>query len=121
MIREDLQLNKPIEKENKYFISIPGENLHFGQLTGTTGVFSQKLDPEVSLKIVDMVQSGITDVKEIKCSLKYYVNTSLCRKLGPILFQVIGHFIYSVMKRIIMLPKPKENFNYPGMTKITCI
>ena len=82
MIREDLQLNKPIKKVNKYFISIPGENLHSGHLTGTTGVFSQKLNPEVSLKIVDMVQSGITDVKEIKCSLKYYVNTSLCKKLG---------------------------------------
>ena len=84
MIREDLQLNKPIKKVNKYFISIPGENLHSGHLTGTTGVFSQKLNPEVSLKILDMVQSGITDVKEIKCSLKYYVNTSLCKKLKSI-------------------------------------
>ncbi len=66
MIRDAFLLNKPIKVVKRYFISLPREDLHSGHPTGNAGVFAQKLNPEVSPKILDMVQSGITDVKEIK-------------------------------------------------------
>ena len=102
MIREDLQLKKPIKTIS--FISLPREDVYSGHPTGAAGVFAQKLNPDVSRKILDMVQAGITNVKEIKKSLKYCVDTFLC----PNQFQVTGHFTHSMMTYIIILAKPKE-------------
>lgn len=81
-IKEELRSKKSLKTTVKYFISLPQEELHLNHPTGKGGVFAQKLNQEVSQKIVDMVRAGMTDIPEVKRSLKYYVDTVLANKLG---------------------------------------
>ena len=60
----------------------PMENAHSGHLTGSTGIFAQKLHPLVFQKILEMVKSEISDTSEIKHCLKYYVNTTIAKDLN---------------------------------------
>jgi hypothetical protein len=64
-----------------------------------------------------MVRSGITDVKEIKHSLKYYVSTSLCKKIGAT--PVPGDRAFYPLSDDIR-NHVKEHWSYPGLTKIIC-
>ena len=78
-LKEDIHANNPIKIIIKHFVSLPSEAAHSGHLTGQSSdaVFSQKLHPKVTSKITEMVHCGITETTEVKCSLKYYVDTIL--------------------------------------------
>lgn len=83
-LREDLAAKKEIKMEKKYYVSFPSEAAHSEHPTGQSSpaIYSQKVHPKVASKIVDMVQSGITDSTEVKRSLKCYVDTILAVELG---------------------------------------
>ena len=66
----------------KYYVSFSSNEAHHGHPIGTDAVHSQKLHPHVSQKIIDMAKAGMTDVSEIRRSLNYYVDHSLCRVLA---------------------------------------
>ena len=68
-----------VKVQMRYYVS--NEARH-GHPIGTDAVHSQKLHPQVTQKIMDMVKAGMTDVTEIRRSLKYYVDHCLCKELG---------------------------------------
>ena len=68
----------------RYFISLPSENAHSKHPIGEVGGFAQKLHPLMSVKISEMVSAGITNVTDIKRSLKWYVQHDLKDELGDI-------------------------------------
>ena len=66
----------------KYYISLPCEKAHCNHPTGEAAGFAQKLHPLVISKISDMVSAGITNVTDIKRSLRWYVRHELTKQLG---------------------------------------
>ena len=82
-LKTDLANNKSVQVELKHFVSLPCEEAHSGHPTGHAAGYSQKLNPHLSLKISEMVSSGITDTAEVKRTLKmYYVDNFLVKELG---------------------------------------
>ena len=71
-------------QSSNIFVSLPSEGVHSGHPMGRSSeaIFSQKLHPKVTAKITEMVQSGITEIAEVKRSLKYYVDGILSDQLG---------------------------------------
>ena len=54
----------------QYYVSLPCESAHSMHPTGEAGGFAQKLHPIIISKISDMISAGITDVTDIKRSLR---------------------------------------------------
>ena len=82
MLRKEIEAKSLVKTTTKYFISLPHQEAHSGHPTGQVGIYAQKLQPAISRKIVDMVEAGITDTTEIKCSLKHYVDNYLSKEMG---------------------------------------
>ena len=61
----------------KYYISLPTEDAHRGHSTGERAGFSQKLHPAVIKRIYELVYAGITNITEIKRSLKLHVTEAI--------------------------------------------
>lgn len=61
----------------QFYVSLPCEDAHSRHPTGEAGGFAQRLHPLIISKISNMVSTGITDVTNIKCSLKWYVQHEL--------------------------------------------
>ena len=81
-LRKEVTAKHSVKTSMKYFVSLPMESAHSGHPTGSAGIFSQKLHPLVSQKILEMIRSGISDTSEIKRCLKYYVNTIIAKDLN---------------------------------------
>ena len=79
MIKENIEAKRTVETTKKIFISLPSEEAHTGHPTGQAGVYAQKLHPEISQTIVELVEAGVADTNEIK---KHFVNKNLSQKLG---------------------------------------
>lgn len=64
----------------KYYISLPTEEAHHkAHLTRGAHVMAQRINPDISKKIYELVQQdGITDIQEVRKVLNHYVRTSLC-------------------------------------------
>lgn len=70
---------------------------------------------------MDIVRAGITDIPEVKCSLKYYVDTILTVKLGtrPVAGDRAFNFIQPIWTSVIMLAEQKEYWSCRSMIKKT--
>ena len=66
----------------KYFVSLPSESAHSHHPTGECAGFAQKLHTLIISKIADIVHSGITNITDIKRSLRWYVQNELAEKFG---------------------------------------
>ena len=66
----------------KYFVSLPSQSAHSHHPTGECAGFAQKLHPLIISKISDIVHSGITNITDIKRSLRWYVQNELAEKFG---------------------------------------
>lgn len=66
----------------QYYVSLPCESAHSNHPTGEAAGFAQKLHPLVISKISDMVSAGITNVTDIKRSLRWYVQHELTKQVG---------------------------------------
>ena len=61
----ELDAKRSVKTTMKCFISLPQEEAHSGHPTGQAGVYVQKLHPNISQNIVDMVEAGITETTEV--------------------------------------------------------
>ena len=73
--KEKIEAKRTVETAKKFIISLPSEKAHTGHPTGQAGVYAQKLHPEISQKIVELVEAGVADTNEINHSLKYQPKT----------------------------------------------
>ena len=73
--------NPPIAKM-KYYVSLPKCDSHSNHPIGSEAIYAQKMHPKISQKLTEMVSCGITDAAEVRRSLRYFVNHSLCKELG---------------------------------------
>ena len=83
-LKRDLASRKPVQKENRYFVSLPTQDAHRFHPVGL-GVagFAQKMHPKVADKICELVSEGTTAVSEIKRMLRNYVVHTLCPDASP--------------------------------------
>ena len=64
--------------EQRYFVSLPTNEAHEKvHPTGIAGGMSQRVHPMISQKIEDLVKEGITDVQEVKRTLRFMVKTEM--------------------------------------------
>ena len=82
MLGKKVAANQPVKISMKYFVSLPMESAHSDHPTGLSAIFAQKLHPLVSQKVLEMVKSGITDISEIKRSLKHHVDVIIAKDLN---------------------------------------
>ena len=66
--------------EMKFFISLPSKEAYSGHPVNDSVVYTQKLYPQVTNIITDMVSSGTTNTAEVRHSLKYYVEHYLLKE-----------------------------------------
>ena len=66
MIKKEIEAKRTVKMTTKYFISLPCEEAHSGHPTGQAGVHAQKLQPAISQKIVELVDTEIMDTNEIR-------------------------------------------------------
>ncbi len=69
----------------RYFVSLPCESAHSDHPTGEAAGFAQKLHPLIISKISDMVYAGITNITDIKRSLRWYVQHDVAKQIGQTL------------------------------------
>ena len=81
-LQKMLHTQSPVKTQVKYFVSFPSNEAHSGHSIGQEAVHSQKVHPQVTQKIMEMVTSGMTDTAEVRRSLKYYVDNFLCKEIG---------------------------------------
>ena len=64
--------------EKRFFISLPTKEAHEKvHPTGIVGGMAQRVHPMISKKIEDLVKEGITEVHEVKRSLRLFVKTDM--------------------------------------------
>ena len=56
--------NSDVKVQVKYYVSFPSNEAYHGHPIGTYAVHSQKLHPQVSQKIMDMVKARMTQVSD---------------------------------------------------------
>ncbi len=61
---------------------MPTNEAHSGHPVRQEAILGQKLHPRLAQKIMEMVSSGITDMTEIRRTLKFYVKQFLSREIG---------------------------------------
>ena len=73
-INKALMENAPeLKIEQRYFVSLPTNEAHEKvHPTGIAGGMSQRVHPKISQKIEDLVKDGITDVQEVKRTLRFF-------------------------------------------------
>jgi len=63
-------------------VSLPTEEVHHGHPTGEQAGFTQRVHPAIIAKIRELVAAGITDVLEVKRSLRLHVKETISKQLG---------------------------------------
>ena len=81
-LRDTLQSNKPLQIEEKYYVSLPTVAAHTGHPTGQQSGFGQRIHPLLVEQITDLVSSGITNTGEVKKILHHYVKNSLVKQIS---------------------------------------
>ena len=83
-LKQDLAALKPVQRVNKYYVSLPTQEAHRSHPIGP-GVagFAQKMHPKIADKICELVSEGTTAVPEIKRILRNYVVHTLCPDILP--------------------------------------
>ena len=81
-LKAALQSNKPLQIEEKYYVSLPTETAHTGHPTGQHSGFGQRIHPLLVEQITDLVSSGITNTGEVKKILHHYVKNNLVKQIG---------------------------------------
>ena len=66
-LKQDLAALKPVQRVNKYYVSLPTQEAHRSHPIGP-GVagFAQKMHPKIADKICELVSEGTTAVPEIR-------------------------------------------------------
>ena len=68
--------------EQRFFVSLPTNEAHEKvHPTGIFGGMSQRVHPKISQKMEDLVKEGITDVQEVKRTLRFFVKTDMRENL----------------------------------------
>ena len=84
-LRKDLTLTpENIKTESKYHISLPTEEAHH-KTHPTRGphLMAQRVNPQISQRIMELVQEGLTNPQEVRKALNHYVRTVLCPDNPP--------------------------------------
>ena len=84
-LRSDLKLTpQNVRTEIKYHISLPTEEAHhMTHPTRGPRLMAQRVNPNVTQKIMELVQDGMTDPHEVRKALNNYVRTVLCTENLP--------------------------------------
>lgn len=78
-LRDTLQQNVDVQTTKKYYISLPTQEAHHScHPTAEIMGFSQRVHPELIIKIHELVHAGITDAIQIKRLLKHHVQHYMC-------------------------------------------
>ena len=73
-----------VKTEIKYHISLPTEEAHH-KTHPTRGphLMAQRVNPQISQRIMELVQEGMTNPQEVRKALNHYVRTVLCTENPP--------------------------------------
>ena len=82
-LRDTLTKSKPLHFNKKYFVILPGKEVHQYHKTHGAASYAQRLHPKLIEKIHEFVTEGTTQVQEVKRALKHYVQHSLCVDIKP--------------------------------------
>ena len=68
-----------MEKISVYYVSLPSEEAHHDtHPTRGAHFMAQRVNPNVAIKISELVSEGMVDSYEIRKVLKHYVNVVMC-------------------------------------------
>ena len=84
-LRRDLTLTpQNVKTEIKYHVSLPTEEAHH-KTHPTRGphLMAQRVNPQISQQIMELVQEGMTNPQEVRKALNHYVRTVLCTENPP--------------------------------------
>ena len=84
-LRRDLTLTpQNVKTEIKYHVSLPTEEAHH-KTHPTRGphLMAQRVNPQISQQIMELVQKGMTNPQEVRKDLNHYVRTVLCTENQP--------------------------------------
>ena len=78
-LRESIAKSKPLHLVKKYYVILPGEEVNhaYHETHGATS-YAQPVHPKLIEKTYELVSEGTTEVREVKRTLKHYVQHSLC-------------------------------------------
>lgn len=84
-LRTDLKTApEKVKKIVKYHLSLPTEEAHHAtHQTRGSHLMAQRVNPQVSQKIDELVLDGITDTQEVRKVLNHFVRTVLCAENPP--------------------------------------
>ena len=83
-LRTALTTGNNVNSIKKYFVSLPSNEAHNGHPVGEQSGFSQRIHPRLIQEIYQLVSAGITEKREVKRSLRYFVVNTLSKELGYI-------------------------------------
>ena len=84
-LRKDLTLTpQDVRTEIKCHISLPTEEAHHkSHLTRGPHLMAQRVNPQISQRIMELVQEGMTNPQEVRKALNHYVRTVMCTENPP--------------------------------------
>ena len=83
-LRDAASQGKKLNSIVKYYVCLPEEEAHHGyHQTHGAASYAQRIHPKLIEKIYELVSEGITEIQEVKRSLKNYVQHSLCADIKP--------------------------------------
>ena len=95
----DKDIGTTVNVVKKFFVSLPSDEAHSGHPVGKQSGFSQRIHPRLIQEIAQLVSAGITEKREVKRSLRYFVTNTLSKELGYV-------------------PQPSDRAMYPSDTDI---
>ena len=78
-LRAHLQEKRAVKMKSMYYVSLPSEEAHHNtHPTRGAHIMAQPVNPNIAMKISELVGEGMTDPYEIRKALKHYIKTVLC-------------------------------------------
>ena len=84
MLRKAIASGKDVKTTRKYHLSLPSEEAHHQtHQTGGMHGMAQRVHPQITQKIKELVSDGITEVSTVSHMVRHYVNNDLCKDDKP--------------------------------------
>lgn len=119
LLRTKLTSQQTVEEKIMYYVSLPTEEAHHDcHPTRGCHLMAQKINPNIAVKITELVREGMVDPYEVQKALKHYVNEILCAKTTkpdpddrayyPVIRDIRNH-IYKAKKAFDLSKFDQEN------------
>lgn len=118
-LSEHLKSSSPSSSEARYYVSLPTHDAHSQHPTNDLSGYAQKVNPAIAQKISELVSDGITEVHEVKRSLRHYVHTRFVHSTTANLLLIVHSipacktsgtiYIYRAQKALELSKLDQEN------------